>query len=340
MTSFETAQEVFRNHTASEIQTISATLTQLAQDRHQTLQNLVSGKYRELLTTADLIVEMEQISQRQDANLYELSFLKNKKLDKLSRIESNLQSFYKDVELPKVENHVLTNSNNFLQYSKFLNIGDDDILTIITQLNELELPIVKDSWFYDRKDTILEKFKYLLDVIHDRSHNLTSIDEMKEVYTFLENLVILDDERADMKRFNEKFLEIFIGIVENGGALAEILKKFQFKDQLKSHYSKKLESLFQELDAVDLSKKDDELELYNLEINEDYLYNIKMLNQGLIYASQRHFNDLLISSIQTLEILKQLGSDKTEQLLKYISKLQGSKKLEKYTRELQSSLKS
>lgn len=317
------ANQIFQEYSVSEVETISLGIEEKANKIHADLQNLVSLKYRDLLKTSDLIIDMNEISKVQDKELYDLSFLKNGKLNKLFNIERNFNKFEKientNVDLYLNQNSIIKKNEQFIKLSNFLNIDESiiDNLEIIDLINKnLKFPI---NIYQNENNLIIKKFNNLINLTISNISNNFKIWEVLKIYKFWKNLNLFeyDSYKISIKLIEDEIFKNLIDLINyefkdefyfNYDNLEIILKEFpNFKNNILKFYIDKINDINLMLINTEDDKNNEKLNLYDLNFDDsNYLNNIKNLNNGLNYIKYQDLNFNLLEFIKVLNILKKL----------------------------------
>jgi hypothetical protein len=326
------ADAVFKQYSVREIESISNTIAKASSQIHADLQNLVSSKYRDLLKTSDLIIDMNDVSKAQDSELYQLSFLRNSKIDKLFAIEKNFDKFGEskvikdDVDLYKNQKRILENNENFMRLSNFLNIdeGLNNNLEILEIINEnIKFPILLNSWFYGQKKLIVDKMQNLENTIIINISSGFKIWEVLKVYSFWEQLKLFEDDEntVNVKKLEDEIFRNLMQLINNdfkneftysNENLQLILKEFSgFSERILTEYINRIERIDITLNNSQVNEA--KINLYELDFNDaNYMRNVKDLNNGLHYPRYQKMNTNVLEFIKVLHILKHLDNDQYE----------------------------
>jgi hypothetical protein len=294
------ANTLFQSHSLHEITDLSKSLTTKAQRKHEELRTLVASQYRDLLQTADQIIEMDKLSKQSDQELYKLSFLNTSKLNKNLSIERNITKFWhsEPVELENRVVKVKKNAELFLVMSQLLNLSSVDPYDVIIGVLK-RLPL-EEGWFQDRKPVVDNKVEELQMVMLDKVSAM-SLDELLKVDIFVQQTQWFEKTVIENAIYESLLNKLTL---EN---LSLVLEKFaKFKPKLQDHYSRSTESILQDLKGLmaTVDDKGTKLDLYTMELDDDYLTKIQYLSHGLIYDKYQRISTDLSRCLTTLNYVQ------------------------------------
>ncbi|KAH3666566.1 hypothetical protein WICMUC_005635 [Wickerhamomyces mucosus] len=341
----QSSNEIFRKNSLQQIRDLSNELTELSQSKHNELRTLVSTKYRDLLKTGNTIIDIKELGQIQDQKLYNLSFLRDEKLNKLNKIEKNFEklnnSFNQSSNLHeksiKIEQEKIVISSDFwINTSILLEINDGfnifQILTNLEKFNKFNQLKQFKNLLHDNEPLIRSKFEEINSIIIRLFKN--TFFKQQDLYNINNSFNLLSLAFLNLKEFQSlifnnliKFIKID-SIKSSYTELFAIFDKFdQYTIQFQNYLIDNLSKLTKELnESIDNYKVGEIIDLYLLQINSEYLEKIFYISNGVKDFNMLYIIKILRKFEKNLQLLKKLKNDSNndhkEELEIFISKIE------------------
>ncbi|ODV70821.1 uncharacterized protein CYBJADRAFT_192434 [Cyberlindnera jadinii NRRL Y-1542] len=317
------ANELFEKYSLQDITELSSSLSVTAQNKHTELRTLVASQYRDLLSTADEIIEMNSMSKTCDQRLYDLCFLNTARLSHNMSIESNVSRFYSSTPIKADDRsaRVVKNADLFLVMSELLNLNSLNSASEICEvLNKLP---IEDKWFQDRAGLVDNKLAELEMCLEAKIRTM-KLDELVKIDTFVVTTSWFNKARLENAIYETILKKITL---EN---LTSILCQFdKFKPRLLDKFSGEAKSELDEfgklLAQVDKVNNEPKLELYSLHIEDpmEYLSNIQYISNGLVYKTYQQISTTIVHCLRSLRFLNLIDTTLSGDYLKQLkSKVQ------------------
>ncbi|KAH3687817.1 hypothetical protein WICPIJ_001192 [Wickerhamomyces pijperi] len=365
----KSSSEIFSTYNLTQIQQISDDLSKISKSKHQELRSLVSSKYRDLLKTGDDIIAIKDLGISQDRSLYNLSFCRGPKLDKISTVDKNLKIFNQHVFDRELDIHetldrdsgniesVLLNSDFWISITPLLEIVSttslDVVLETLVEFNKFRNDTKFTRLFIDNRDIIQKKVTEISALILDKLTNDTlKASELSSIYhqihlNNLRELEKLQTTSIDSQIYNN-LIRILENEDENNLSLQQHIKTDDSNDQIftdfpefnsrfQAHLSMKLKSLQDILtSSISSYHPDSTIDLYTLQFQDSQTgsgFNKEKYLLDIYYLSIGVDNGVLVKIIEKLIRFKQL-------LTKFIKFFSESEDTETYSSVLEDIIKS
>lgn len=300
-----TPSSIFQQNSLQDILELSNTLTTISKAKHDELRTLVAFQYRDLLSTADQIIEMNDMSKGSDKQLYELSFLNTPKLNNNLSIERNIDRYWSEHPVKQDDkiNRVKSNAELFLIMSELLNLSSGDSMDTIRGVLS-RLP-VDQPWFKERRDVIDIKLEELCMVVMQKMKSM-SLDELVKVNSF-----VMRTQWFDKSSMEKELYECVLQrtTLEN---LKSVLMKFEmFKKRLQKRYTDESQRVLSHLEELlqTVEDKGEKLDLYSMDLEDaEYLTKIQYLSHGLLFEKYQQIDDCVHSCLMSLKYVEVVDS--------------------------------